>query len=374
MIRSWLSNWAPLPPSAFFRRPITDLPFPLAEPRAQLYASGRHALWRGARALGLGEGNEVLCPAYHAGPDVEALLRLGVAVRFYAGTPDLAPDEDELDELVSPKTRGLYLIHYLGFAQDAPRWRAWCDERGLLLLEDAAQGWLSELDGRPLGSFGDLGFTNPYKKLPVPNGAYAICREPLEPARGRQPFGFDRNWEPVDQTGGLSHMLSAWAGQRVGAIGAARMRLRRGKRAGFDPLGHAQLGDLDERPARSSVFLLPRVASYAVREARCANYSRLLEALSDHVVPPFGALPAGTCPWFFPVRTQSPALAIEHLLTHGVSTIHYWAAGHPACDETRFPATVERRATTVALPVHQELRPAHVEHIAKSALAVLSRL
>jgi dTDP-4-amino-4,6-dideoxygalactose transaminase len=372
MIRSWLSNWAPLSPAAFFRRPQTDLPYPFGEPRAQLYASGRQALWHGLRALGLGAGDQVLCPAYHAGPDVEALLDLGIDVGFYAGTPDLEPDPEELQGLLTPETKALYLIHYLGFAQDAPRWRRWCDERDLLLIEDAAQGWLSELDGRPLGSFGDVGFTNPYKKLPAPNGAFAIASRPLDPPAGRQPFGFDRNWEPVDQSGGLAHMLSAWAGQGVGAIGAARMRLRGpGGSAEFDPLEHAQLGDLNERPARSSVYLLPRVAGYEVREARRANYARLLGSLSDRVVPPFGSLPPGACPWFFPVRVDAPMRAVEALLDHGVSAIQYWAAGHPACDESKFPAVSERRATTLALPVHQALKRSHVEHIAESARAVL---
>jgi dTDP-4-amino-4,6-dideoxygalactose transaminase len=373
MIRSWLSNWAPLPPSAFLSRPSRDLPFPLSEPQAQIYASGRQALFHGLEALGLGKGDEVLAPAYHAGPDVESMLRRGIDVRFYAGTEDLEPDHDELEKLRGPRTRALYLIHYLGFAQDAPRWRRWCDERGLLLIEDAAQGWLTELDGRALGSFGDLGFTNPYKKLPVPNGAYAICRERLDPPRGDRPLGFDRDWEPEDQSGGIGHMLSAWAGQRVGAIGAARNRLRGSERAPFDPAAHSLLGDLDERPTKASVFLLPRVARYSVREARRANYSRLLEALGEHVVAPFGELPPGACPWFFPVRVESPARAVQALLEHGVSSIQYWAAGHPACDVDLFPGTRERRATTLALPCHQTLKPAHVSHIARAALDTLPR-
>jgi dTDP-4-amino-4,6-dideoxygalactose transaminase len=372
MIRSWLSNWAPLSPSAFVSRPSADLPYPFGDPRAQLYASGRQALWHGLRALGLGAGDEVLCPAYHAGPDVEAMLNLGIAVPFYGGRPDLSPDPDELEALLTDRTRALYLIHYLGFAQDAPRWRRWCDERDLLLIEDAAQGWLSELDGRPLGSFGDLAFTNPYKKLPAPNGAFAISDRPLEAPRGRQPLGFTRDWEPVDQSGSLAHMLSAWVGQHVGAIGAARMRLRGGANNGFDPLEHAQLGDLQERPARSSTYLLPRVATRDVRVARRANYARLLETLADHVPEPFAELTDGACPWFFPVNVASPQRALEALLGSGVSTIHYWAQGHPACETSRFPHVAERRATTLALPVHQGLRPAHVEQIATAAHSVLA--
>jgi hypothetical protein len=378
MMRSWLTDWAPLSPAAFAAPPRKDLPFPLAEPSAQVYACGRHCVWYGARALGLGEGDEVLSPAYHAGPDVEALLQLGVRVRLYGGTPELEPDPAELELLLTPATRALYLVHHLGFAADAPRWRRWCDERGLLLMEDAAQGFMSELDGRPLASFGDFGFTCAYKKLPVPNGAFALCREPLEPPTGRQPFGWSRDWEPVDQRSSVAHELAAWAGQRVGMIGSLRNRLlsarRRGDPPTFDPAVHAQIIDVNERPTRLSLFLMPRVARSSVREIRRRNYSRLLDALGDYVAEPFDALTPGACPWFFPVRTPSPQEAVLNLLRFGVSTIHYWAAGHPAVEDEKFPDVAERRATTLALPVHQGLSTKHVDLIAEAVLQVLPKI
>jgi hypothetical protein len=54
--------------------------------------------------------------------------------------------------LLGPRARALNLIHSLGFPQDAARWRRFCDDRGLLLFEDATRGWLSSDCGRPLGS------------------------------------------------------------------------------------------------------------------------------------------------------------------------------------------------------------------------------
>jgi hypothetical protein len=377
MIRRWLTSWAPLSPAAFAALPRKNLPFPLAEPSAQMYACGRHCVWHGGRALRLGEEDEVLFPAYHSGPDVEALLQLGVRVRWYGGTSELEPDPAELEQLLTPATRALYLVHYLGFAANAPRWRRWCDERGLLLLEDAAQGFMSDLDGRPLGSFGDFGFTCAYKKLPMPNGAFALCRKPLEPPTGRQPFGWSRDWEPVGQRGSVAHGLAAWAGQRVGIIGSVRSRV--GSRGGgdppvYDPAEHAQIVDVNERPARLSLFLMPRVARPSVREIRRRNYSRLLEALGDYVVEPFNTLTPGACPWFFPVHTRSPQEAVLNLQQCGVSTLHYWAAGHPAIEDRKFPEVAERRATTLAVPVHQGLSTKDVDRIAEAVLQVLPRI
>jgi hypothetical protein len=378
MIGAWLTNWAPLSPTAFAARPSRDLPFPLSEPRAQMYACGRHCVWHGARALGLGDEDEVLAPAYHSGPDVEALLRLGVRMRWYGGTPDLEPDPDELERLMTPATRALYLVHHLGFAANALRWRHWCDERGILLLEDAAQGFMSDLDGRPLGSFGDFGFMCAYKKLPVPNGAFALCRERLDPPTGRRPWGWSRDWEPVGQRGSVAHGLAAWAAQQVGVIGALRNRLLTrgldGDTPIFDSAEHSQIVDVNERPARLSLFLMPRVARPSVRELRRRNYSRLLDALGDYVAQPFGTLTPGACPWFFPVRTRSPQESVSKLHRYGVSAIHYWASGHPAIEDSEFPEIADRRATTLAIPVHQGLSTKNVDHIADAVLRVVPKL
>jgi dTDP-4-amino-4,6-dideoxygalactose transaminase len=134
-----LDVWPPLPPQAHLRRAGAALPFPLGEPGVVLLSRARHGLYLGVRALGLGPGDEVLVPAYHHGSEVEALVRAGLAVRFYEARESLAPDPGELDGMLGPRTRALHLIHYLGFPQDARCWRHWCDERGLLLIEDAAQ-------------------------------------------------------------------------------------------------------------------------------------------------------------------------------------------------------------------------------------------
>jgi dTDP-4-amino-4,6-dideoxygalactose transaminase len=347
----WVSVWAPLPLSAWLRRPTDPLPFPLGTPGWRLYEEGRDAVWHGVRALGLGAGDQVLSPAYHAGPDVEAMLRAGMDVRFYAGGADLQPDADELEELIGPRTRALYLVHYLGFPQDAPRWRAWCDERGLLLLEDAAQAWLSTRDGVPVGSAGDLALWSVYKMVPTPGGAVAICREPLP--GGRRSAGFP--------AGTLAHMHGAWLGQRWGAL----RRLRRDdNEEEFDAVTHTDLGDPDAPPARTTRYLMRRLGSASVAAVRRENYGRLLEALREHVPSPFGRLPEGACPWFFPVETENRRGMIEHLAAAGIGAMEFWSKGHPLLGDSEFPAATRRRAATVALPVHHLLRAADVDRIA----------
>jgi dTDP-4-amino-4,6-dideoxygalactose transaminase len=312
------------------------------------------------RALGLGRGDEILSPSYHAGPDIEAMLRVGVSVSFYDSGVDLVPDEAELEGLISAQTRALYLVHYCGFPQDAPRWRRWCDRHGLLLIEDAAQAWLAEIDGRPLGSFGDLAITCPYKMLPLPDGALALCRD-AAPAQadGARRLGL----------GSVAHAHAAWLGQRMGAVGAGLSRMRR--RKPFDAVAHVALNDPTESPATVTQVLLRRVDFAATQERRRLNYERLLQVLGEHVPHPFRRLPAGACPWYFPIECDARTQLVEELRAARISAMEVWAEPHPTLPPGAFPAAERWRASTVALPVHQELRARDLDQIAGATRALL---
>ena len=72
----------------------------------------------------------------------------------------------------------LYVIHYAGWPQPMSELVDLCRRRGMLLVEDCALSLLSEVDGRPLGSFGDWSVFCLYKTLPLPNGALLVQNGP----------------------------------------------------------------------------------------------------------------------------------------------------------------------------------------------------
>lgn len=129
--------------------------------------------------------------------------------RFWAGTESLEPDEEELERLIGPRTRGLYVIHHLGFAQDAPRWREWCDDRNLLLLEDVAPAWPGSFSDRPLGSWADLSIYSPWKMLGLPECGAVLCNPPPAPATASSGL-------PVK---GLLKGFARWPAQRSSLAG-----------------------------------------------------------------------------------------------------------------------------------------------------------
>lgn len=343
-----LSAWPPLPPSVYARRP-GKLPFPLQEQGCRLFALGRHALWHGVRALGLEPRDEILVPAYHHGSEVEALARAGLACRFYAGSDELQPTESELEALVGPRTRALLLIHYLGFPQEVARWRHWCDQRDLFLIEDAAQAWLARDDGNPVGSIGDLAIFCLYKTYGVPDGAALVSRRPPAPPTSAANLGVT--------TTARRHF--SWVRSR-----APLTRRESVRRAGSTLMNEFDLGEPNASPSRATTFLLRRVVTADAAATRRRNYETLLENLPGRVARPFDSLPEGAAPFAFPLDTTNKHALLETLSKQAIDAFDFWSVAHPSLDAGSFPTVHERRRRTIGLPVHQELRPQDVERIA----------
>jgi dTDP-4-amino-4,6-dideoxygalactose transaminase/CelD/BcsL family acetyltransferase involved in cellulose biosynthesis len=352
-----LDVWPPLPLGVYARRPVRELPFPLGAPGCSLFERGRQALWHGLRTLGLRPGDEVLAPAYHHGSEIEALVRAGLVCRFYEAREALEPDDGELDALLGPRTRALYLIHYLGFPQDGPRWRRWCDDRGLALLEDAAQSWLASADGRPVGSFGDIAIFCLYKTFGLPDGGALLCTPAAPRSNGSGRAGILR----------LAQRHAAWLMERSPPLAELGSLLERPA-----PYSHEEdfaLGDPGRAPSAATVFLLPRVADPDAAARRRANYAVLLDEIGDLVPPPFGKLANGASPFAFPIATDDKEALLARLADRGVRGSDFWSVPHSALPADRFPRARSLRARLVAVPVHQELRTGDIERIARGVRA-----
>jgi dTDP-4-amino-4,6-dideoxygalactose transaminase len=354
MTGSAIAFWPPIPPSAYLRRPAAPLPFPFDRTACRLYGMGRHALWQGVRSLPLDPGDQVLVPAYHHGSEVEALVRAGLSSRFYEAQDDLAPDAAELQRLLTPRVKALYLIHYLGFPQDARRWRSWCDERGLLLFEDAAMAWPGTAAGHPLGSHGDLTIFSPWKAVGLPETGALLMRGQPPPPPSRRGRVAPR---------ALLDSHRAWLARRLPVLG------KDPPRGGcFDARDFA-LGDPWVRPAGLSAWLLRRLYAPEIVVRRRVNFTWLLERFGDRVPPPFTELPPGTFPMAFPIVAADRSGLRATLADRGIEAVELWAHPHPSLPVELFPGAAKRRSTCLALPVHQGLGRNELEAIARAVAA-----
>ena len=102
-------------------------------------------------------GDEIIMPSYTFVSTANAfVLRGGVPV-FVDIRPDtLNIDETKIEAAITPRTKGIMVVHYAGVGCEMDTIMTIARRHGLLVFEDAAQGIMSTYKGRPLGSIGQL--------------------------------------------------------------------------------------------------------------------------------------------------------------------------------------------------------------------------
>ncbi len=126
--------------------------------RATTCANGTVALELALRAAGIGPGDEVIVPSYTFIATASAVLHLG-AIPVFA---DIDPatytiDEESATAMLSPRTRAIIPVHLAGAPADMDVVARLARDRGLAVIEDAAQAAGAEWRGRRVGAIGDLG-------------------------------------------------------------------------------------------------------------------------------------------------------------------------------------------------------------------------
>ena len=130
----------------------------LGTAKALLTHSCTAALEMGALLADIQPGDEVIMPSYTFTSTANAfVLRGGVPV-FVDIRPDtLNLDETLVEAAITPRTKAIVPVHYAGVSCEMDTLLDIARRHGLMVIEDAAQGYGSTYKGRPLGTLGELG-------------------------------------------------------------------------------------------------------------------------------------------------------------------------------------------------------------------------
>ncbi|MEP2236887.1 MAG: DegT/DnrJ/EryC1/StrS family aminotransferase [Maribacter sp.] len=124
---------------------------------AQLVSSGTAALTVALASAGIGAGDEVIMPTFTFVASFESILAIGAIPILVDVDDTLTLDPAAVESAITDKTKVVMPVHMCGSMADLSALKDICDKHNLLLLEDACQAIGGSFEGKPLGSYGDLG-------------------------------------------------------------------------------------------------------------------------------------------------------------------------------------------------------------------------
>ena len=126
--------------------------------KALLTTSCTHATEMAAILCNIKPGDEVIMPSYTFVSTADAFVLRGAKAVFVDVRPDtMNIDENLIEDAITDKTRAIVPVHYAGVSCDMDKILDIAKRHNLLVVEDAAQGIMSEYKGQALGTFGDYG-------------------------------------------------------------------------------------------------------------------------------------------------------------------------------------------------------------------------
>ncbi|MGI8945299.1 MAG: DegT/DnrJ/EryC1/StrS family aminotransferase [Thermoleophilaceae bacterium] len=296
-------------------------------------ANGTDAITIALRALGVGPGDEVVCPSFTFYATVEATVNAGATPVYCDIDPEtFCVTEATVRAALTPRTKAIVPVHLFGNVAPVGELR----ELGPPVLEDAAQAAGSTLEGRPAGALGHAATFSffPSKNLPCLGDGGAIVTDDDEVARRARRLRFHGS-------GDKATFVEVGYNSRLDELQAAVLRVLLGELEGWT----------------------------AARRATALAYER--EGLGEHVALPRAVDGADPAYHLYVVRDPDPEALLARLAARGIGARAYYrvpahrqpATAHFAPPGLELPGTEEAARTHLALPMGTALSEGAVREV-----------
>ena len=229
-------------------------------PYALAVTSGTAALRVALASLGLGIGDGIITQSFTFVATVEAIIESGATPICTEIDNTLNMDPNDLETKITSKTKAVIAVHMLGTPARLLQIKSICEKYKLFLIEDTAWGCGGSLNGKSLGTIGDVGtYSFDFAKtITTGEGGMIVFKNKkfFEKAKAWHDHGHENNpklprWEDSRSSSGFNYRMM----ELQGAVGIAQLnklsKIVESQRNNFKKLKDA-LSDIKEISFRES--------------------------------------------------------------------------------------------------------------------------
>jgi dTDP-4-amino-4,6-dideoxygalactose transaminase len=141
----------------------------LGVPHAKSHCNGTSALTTMFFALDLPPGSEILVPSYTFFATIAPMRFFGLVPVFVDIDPyTLNLDLEDAKKRLTPNTKAILPVHWIGLPCEMDRICDWAKEKGLIVLEDAAHAHGARLQDKLMGTWGRMSIFSFQTTKPLP--------------------------------------------------------------------------------------------------------------------------------------------------------------------------------------------------------------
>lgn len=164
--------------TADFERRFADF---LGAPHAIAVGSGTAALHLAHLAVGVADGDEVICPSFTFVACANAILYAGGRPVFadIAGFDDFTISPADIEAKITERTKAIQVVHYAGRPCDMEAILKLAGRYGLSVIEDCSHAPGADYKGGKCGTMGDVGCFSffPNKNMATAEGGMVATRD-----------------------------------------------------------------------------------------------------------------------------------------------------------------------------------------------------
>lgn len=301
-------------------------------------ANGTDALYIAMKALGLGAGDEVITTAHSWISTSETITQTGARVVFCdTNADDCLIDVSKIEQLITPKTKGIIPVHLFGQAVDMDPLIDIATKHNLWVIEDCAQAHFATYNGKTVGTFGDVATFSfyPGKNLGAMGDAGCIVTDREDIAEYAKLFA---------RHGGKGEHIIEGINSRMDGIQAAVLNVK---------LQH--LGEWTDKRRRSAAIydkLLHSIGSIGCPSENNSN---------KHVYH------------LYVIKAKDRDGLKEYLSSNGIQTVinypkalpFYKAYDYLGHVQDDFPAAYINQSKILSLPIHPFIKESEQEYVAE---------
>ncbi len=205
---------------------------------ALAHNTGTAALYGAFFGLGVGEGDEVICPTVTYWASAVPVLSLrGVVVFADINERTLTIDPEDVRRKITPRTKAIVAVHLYGHPADMDALMAISEETGVPVIEDVSHAHGARYRGRLTGAIGQVSAMSLMtgKALPTSEGGI-LCtndREIYERAIVFGHYGRIANYCEIEQYRGLAGLAIGGHKFRMNGFSAAMAKVQLEKYPGI---------------------------------------------------------------------------------------------------------------------------------------------